>query len=60
MGYWFAKFLKSNGYSIIISDQNRQAGRICSRRLGIEFESDYLLAAKRSDIVLLADSNKRE
>jgi len=54
MGYWFAKFLKSNGYSIIISDQNRQAGRICSRRLSIEFESDYLLAAKRSDIVLLA------
>ncbi len=54
MGYWFAKFLKSNGYSVIISDQNKQAGRICSRRLGIEFVDDYLPVLKRSDIVLLA------
>lgn len=54
MGSWFAKFLKSNGYRVIISDRNRQAGKNCSRRLGIEFVGDYILAIKRSDIVLLA------
>lgn len=54
MGHWFAKFLKSNGYRVIISDRNKQAGRTCSRRLGIEFVDDYLLAIKRSDIVLVA------
>lgn len=54
MGRWFAKFLKSNGYSVIISDRNRRAGGTCSRRLGIEFVDDYLLAIRRSDIVLLA------
>jgi len=54
MGCWFAKFLKSSGYHVIISDRNRRAGRTCSRRLGTEFADDYLAAAKRSDIVLLA------
>lgn len=54
MGRWFAKFLKSNGYSVIISDRNRRTGGTCSRRLGIEFVDDYLLAIRRSDIVLLA------
>ena len=54
MGRWFAKFLKSNGYSVIISDRNRRTGGACSRRLGIEFVDDYLLAIRRSDIVLLA------
>ena len=54
MGSWFAKFLKSNGYTVIISDRNRQAGRACSRRLGIEFVDDYVPSIKRSDVVLLA------
>ena len=54
MGCWFTKFLKSNGYHVIISDRNRRAGRTCSRRLGTEFADDYLAAAKTSDIVLLA------
>ena len=54
MGLWFAKFLKSNGYRVIISDRNREAGRACSRRLGVEFADDYLFAAKMSDIVLVA------
>lgn len=54
MGWWFAKFLKSKGYHVIISDQNRRAGRACSRRLGTEFADSYLVAARESDIVLLA------
>jgi len=54
MGLWFAKFLKSNGYRVIISDRNREAGRACSRRLGVEFADDYLFAARMSDIVLVA------
>jgi prephenate dehydrogenase len=54
MGCWFTKFLKSNGYRVIISDRNGQAGRNCSKRLGVEFADDYLVAARRSDIVLLA------
>ena len=54
MGHWFTKFLKSNGYRVIISDQNRQTGKTCSRRLAVEFVDDYLVAAKRADIVLLA------
>jgi prephenate dehydrogenase len=53
MGLWFAKFLKSNGYRVIISDR-REGGRACSRRLGVEFADDYLFAAKMSDIVLVA------
>lgn len=54
MGSWFTKFLKSNGYHVIVSDRNIQAGRTCARRLGIDFVSDYLVAAKTSDIVILA------
>jgi len=54
MGWWFAKFLKSAGYHVIISDRNKKAGRVYSRRSGIEFADDYLAAARRSDIVLLA------
>jgi prephenate dehydrogenase len=54
MGHWFAKFLKSNGYRVIISDQNRRTGKACSRRLAVEFVDDYLVAAKRANIVLLA------
>ena len=54
MGLWFAKFLKSNGYRVIISDRDREAGRACSRRLGVEFADDYIFVAKMSDIVLVA------
>jgi len=54
MGYWFSKFLKSNGYKVLLSDRNRQTGEACARRLAIEFADDYLVAAKRADIVLLA------
>ena len=54
MGRWFAKFLKSNGYKVIISDRNRQSARTCARKLGIEFAEDYVPAVKKSDIVLLA------
>ncbi len=54
MGSWFAKFLKSNGYRVIISDRNRQAGRTCSRRIGVEFVYDYILAVRKANIILLA------
>ena len=54
MGLWFAKFLKSNGYRVIISDRDREAGRACSRRLGVKFADDYIFVAKMSDIVLVA------
>jgi len=54
MGWWFTKFLNSNGYHVVISDRNRHAGRARARRLGIDFANDYLVAAKASDIVVLA------
>jgi len=54
MGWWFAKFLKSNGYHVIISDRNTRSGRERARRLGINFANDYHVAAKTSDIVVLA------
>jgi prephenate dehydrogenase len=58
MGSWFAKFLKSNRYRVLISDRNKQAGMACSRRLVAEFVGDYLIAAKRANVIILATPTK--
>jgi len=58
MGWWFSKFLKSNGYNVVISDRNIQAGRTRSKEFDIKFATDYLAAARASDIVVLATPTK--
>lgn len=58
MGNWFARFLKSNNYRVLISDQDKHAGLTCSRRLAIEFVGDHLVAAKKADIIMLAIPTK--
>jgi prephenate dehydrogenase len=54
MGNWVAKFLKSNHYTVLVSDKDKHAGLRCSRRLAIEFVRDHIVAAKRADIVIVA------
>jgi prephenate dehydrogenase len=54
MGKWFAKFLKSNGYSVIISDSNERFGKRFCRSYGIDFMDDWSAAVQRADVILLA------
>ena len=58
MGNWFAGFLKSNNYKVLVCDRNKQAALICSRRLSVEFVNNCLTAARRADIIVLAIPTK--
>ena len=53
MGSWFADFLNSNDYSIIVCDRDELAARKLARKNGFSFEKDPTEAAKHGDVVLL-------
>ena len=54
MGNWFARFLKANGYKVIITDKNKRTARVLSKKYGFRCLSDQSEAVSRSDIVILA------
>jgi prephenate dehydrogenase len=54
MGSWFADFLNSNGYSVIVCDREKATARKLARRNGYKFMGDVTNAAELSQIVVLA------
>ncbi|MGA2783307.1 MAG: prephenate dehydrogenase/arogenate dehydrogenase family protein [Candidatus Bathyarchaeia archaeon] len=58
MGNWFARFLKANGYTVILTDENRQAAETLSKRYGFQFLSDQLEAASKAQVIILATPTK--
>ena len=54
MGGWFADFLNSNGYSVIVCDRDKEAARRLARQKGFRFIDDEKKAAKLGEIVVLA------
>lgn len=58
MGGWCARFLKANGYAVIVTDKNVQAAETFAKRCGLEFLSDQLGAVRRARVVVLATPTK--
>lgn len=58
MGSWCARFLKANGYTVIITDKNVRAGEIFAKRYGLEFLSNQLVAVHRARVVVVATPTK--
>jgi len=58
MGNWFARFLKANGYTVILTDRNRQSAETISKRYGFQFLSDQLEAAGKAQVIILATPTK--
>ena len=58
MGNWFARFLKANGYTVILTDENRQAAETLSKRYGFQFLSNQLEAASKAQVIILATPTK--
>ena len=58
MGNWFARFLKANGYTVILTDKNRQAAKTLSKRCGFQFLSNQLEAASKAQVIILATPTK--
>jgi prephenate dehydrogenase len=58
MGNWFARFLKANGYTVILTDKNRQAAKTISKRYGFQFLSNQLEAASKAQVIILATPTK--
>jgi len=54
MGSWFAHFLATNGYRIIIWDKNKPAARKLAKTHGFKFVGSQTQAAELADIILLA------
>ena len=54
MGAWFANFLASNGYRVIICDKNESAARKFAKRRRFRFMKSTRQAAELSDIILFA------
>lgn len=58
MGNWFARFLKANGYTVILTDKNSQAAKTLSKRYGFQFLSNQLEAASKAQVIILATPTK--
>lgn len=54
MGKWFAAFLKSYGYQVIIFDRNQSASRALARRKGYKFARSLEPAIQSARLVLFA------
>ena len=54
MGSWFARFFRSQGYSVIVSDRDQARARRLASRIGAAPVSDNVEAARGSDIIVLA------
>ena len=54
MGSWFARFFKTRGNPVIISDRDRRKARLLASRIHVRWVSSNIEAVKGSDIVVLA------
>jgi len=54
MGTWFARFFKSRGYSVIVSDRDAKRAKRLVLKVHAKYASSNVAAARGSDIVILA------
>ncbi|ABR56602.1 Prephenate dehydrogenase [Methanococcus aeolicus Nankai-3] len=54
LGKWFAKYLSSKGYSVIVSGRDKEKGEAVEKELGVIYTQDNIEATKKGDIVILA------
>jgi prephenate dehydrogenase len=54
MGSWFARYFKSRGHSLTVSDRDRRKAQRLASRIRARYTSSNVEAARGSDIVILA------
>ena len=54
MGSWFARFFKSRGNYVTVSDRDRHRARLVASRIGVRWAPSNVEAVSQSDIVILA------
>ena len=54
MGSWFARFFKTRGNSVIISDRDPRKAKLVASRIHVRWAASNVEAVKGSDIVVLA------
>ena len=54
MGRWFARFLKQEGYQVVITGRNERRLEEARRQLGVSATSDNLAAVKGARAVLIS------
>ena len=54
LGKWFARFLKSKGFDVIVTGRDVNKGKKVERELGVTFTGDNVEAAKKGDVVIVA------
>jgi chorismate mutase / prephenate dehydrogenase len=54
MGSWFARFFKTRGSSVTVSDSDRRKSRLLASKIHVEWASNNIEAVRGSDIVVLA------
>jgi len=54
LGYWIARFLKDEGFSVIITGRDREAGLAAAERIGADYCPDNTRAASASDVVIVS------
>jgi prephenate dehydrogenase len=54
MGSWFARFFKSRGDSVTVSDRDQRRARLLASKIRVRWTSSNVEAVQGSDIVILA------
>ncbi|KZX10809.1 prephenate dehydrogenase [Methanobrevibacter curvatus] len=54
LGKTIAKFLKKEGFELLITGQNTSKGEKAAKELGLQFSNDNKLTASKSDIIIIA------
>ncbi|HIP84029.1 MAG TPA: prephenate dehydrogenase [Methanothermococcus okinawensis] len=54
LGKWFARFLKSRGFDVIVTGRDVDKGKNVEEELGVTFTTDNVEAAKKGDVVIVA------
>jgi prephenate dehydrogenase len=54
LGEWIARFLKSKGFSVVITGRDQISGNHVSKKLGVDYSPDNKKAASNSDVVIIA------
>ncbi len=54
MGSWFARFFKSRGSYVTVSDSNERRARLLASRIGVRWASSNVRAVMGSDVIVLA------
>jgi prephenate dehydrogenase len=54
MGTWFARFFKSHGHLVTVSDRDTSKAKRLASKLRTEYASSNVEAARKSDIIILA------